>query len=509
MGEAIQPSWGATGEQRRFLTFRSDADLYALPVEMVSEVITVPQVARIPLSPKSLLGIGNLRGSSLALASLRGLLERDIASAERTGVAIVLQGEAAVAFTVDKVEALVTVDVGTIETRHAELAAAPGEQLRGTFPYRAGEAGAVAKILDIKGLIGRAFARRASEPRRSAAPVQVAVAHQDGAAYHGRMVTFEIAGQEFALALEDAREIVPVPERLTLVPRAEALVIGMMPHRESLLPLFSLRGLLGLPMVERYGREKIIVANVHGALVGLLVDRLRSVISIDPALMEAVPSLLAARTGGEARIKSIYRADEGSRMISVLAPEHLFREDVMQRLAAGNDPSSVNPLGGTEETRTMHFLVFRLGESEFGLPVEAVDEVAPVPAQFTRLPKTPAFLEGVVNLRGEVLPVIDQRRRFDMPALDPGATRRLVVVRTADHRAGIIVDGVSHVLRTSQDMIEPAPDLAGEENRLVSGVVNLPAEARMVLLLDPNELLTRTEQSLLGAFDADQETVDL
>ena len=62
--------------------------------------------------------------------------------------------------------------------------------------------------------------------------------------------------------------------------------------------------------------------------------------------------------------------------------------------------------------------MFRLGDDEFGLPIEAVDEVARVPDQITRLPKTPKFLEGVVNLRGEVLPVVDQRRRFDMPALD-------------------------------------------------------------------------------------------
>ena len=58
------------------------------------------------------------------------------------------------------------------------------------------------------------------------------------------------------------------------------------------------------------------------------------------------------------------------------------------------------------------FLVFRLGAEEFGLPIAAVDEVAAAPEKITRLPKTPKFLEGVVNLRGDVLPVIDQRRRF-------------------------------------------------------------------------------------------------
>ncbi len=67
-----------------------------------------------------------------------------------------------------------------------------------------------------------------------------------------------------------------------------------------------------------------------------------------------------------------------------------------------------------------------LDDDEFALPIDAVDEVAQVPAQITRVPKTPKFLEGVVNLRGTVLPVIDQRRRFDMPKREQTKGRRLV-----------------------------------------------------------------------------------
>ena len=107
--------------------------------------------------------------------------------------------------------------------------------------------------------------------------------------------------------------------------------------------------------------------------------------------------------------------------------------------------------------------MFRLGEEEFGLPIAAVDEVAAVPDKITRLPKTPKFLEGVVNLRGDVVPVIDQRRRFDMPRYEGDlARRRLVVVRTARHRAGLIVDSVSEVLSRRRAPSAPPPTLAGE-----------------------------------------------
>jgi purine-binding chemotaxis protein CheW len=132
-----------------------------------------------------------------------------------------------------------------------------------------------------------------------------------------------------------------------------------------------------------------------------------------------------------------------------------------------------------------------------------VVEVAQVPAQITRVPKTPKFLEGVVNLRGEVLPVVDQRRRFDMPKLDAGTTgRRLVVIQTERHRAGLIVDSVAEVLRVLPDAIEPPPDLTDATSRLVRGVINLESSQRLVLVLDPAEVLTRAEQGLLDTFQA-------
>ncbi len=146
--------------------------------------------------------------------------------------------------------------------------------------------------------------------------------------------------------------------------------------------------------------------------------------------------------------------------------------------------------------------MFRLADDEFGLPIDTVVEVAQVPAQITRVPRTPKFLEGVVNLRGEVLPIVDQRRRFDMPPPDRAAVRRIVVVRTAHHRAGLIVDGVTDVLRTTAAQIEPPPELTDATSRLVKGVLNLEKSQRMVLLLDPAELLTRSEQGLLETFQA-------
>ena len=146
----------------RFLTFRVDGELYALPANQVAEVIRLPAVARVPQAPKGLLGLANLRGSVLPVASVRGLVGAE-ESAEATTRAIVLDGAAPVALAVDVVEALVAVETDQIETRQAELATRPGERLKGAFA--ADGKNAIAKILDIEGLIGAAFVRRRGRGR--------------------------------------------------------------------------------------------------------------------------------------------------------------------------------------------------------------------------------------------------------------------------------------------------------------------------------------------------------
>ena len=492
--------------EARFLTFRTNARLYALPAEQVAEVIRLPEVARVPQAPKGLLGLANLRGDIIPVASLRGLLG-GAEAAEAATRAIVLEGLAPVALAVDNVEALVAVDVDRIETRQAELAARPGERLKGAFATGSKET--VAHVLDIAALIGEAFAVDGRARRhRTLDPVDVQEKGEAADAVARQMlVTFDVAGQEYAFPLETVLEVVDAPESLASLPASEDLVLGVAPFRDTLLPLLSLRGLLGFTTrVERSGREKVVVARVGGALVGLLADRTRTILSAEHDSIEKVPAVIAARAGGESRISAIYRGDKGRRLISILSPDQLFREDVMQRLKAnGGSGPEVGKQTGESRGEERQFVVFRLGADEFGLPIEAVNEVARVPDQIARLPKTPKFLEGVVNLRGEVLPVVDQRRRFDMPALKQLEGRRLIVVRTERHRAGLIVDSVSEVLRCSSDDIEPSPNLTNETVRLVHGVINLAKAGRIVLLLDPAELLTRAERGLLDAFEAKTE----
>lgn len=485
--------------EERYLTFRSEDRLYALPAKQVAEVIRMSPLARVPQAPKSLLGLANLRGVVMPVTGVRGLLGLSEATATPASRFIVLSGATPVALAVDEVAALVTVSASDVKNDDTDLSALAGEELCGFFQ----SSGKVTKILDIQALLARSFPQ--DQATRTASTAAVARVDRGLAktATRRRLVTFDVAGQEYALDLKAVQEIVIAPDSLTYVPGSDDAVLGVMPYRETLLPLMSLRVLLGLPS-RSFARSKVIVTRVGETSVGLVADGTRSLISVDPELLEKSPPILNARAGGETQIAEIYRASK-SRLISILVADRLFREEVMQKLIS-TDRAANSPAVQVDEKQgqDLRFLAFKLNGSEFALPIDAVDEVAQVPEQITRLPKTPKFLEGVVNLRGVVLPVVDQRRRFDMPAIIGNAGRRLVVVRTEQHRAGLIVDSVTEVLRCSPHAIKPAPDLTGDAAGLVRSVINLEVAGRMLLLLDPSELLSRAERGLLDSFNKER-----
>jgi purine-binding chemotaxis protein CheW len=139
-------------------------------------------------------------------------------------------------------------------------------------------------------------------------------------------------------------------------------------------------------------------------------------------------------------------------------------------------------------------VVFRLGEGEFGVPIESVQEILRVPDELTRIPKAPNFVEGVINLRGVVLPVIDQRRQFELPSIERNDRQRIIVILLNDMRVGFIVDAVSEVLKIPKKDIEPSPKIFREQAKFLNRIANLEKQKRIIQLIEPTNLLDETNQ---------------
>jgi len=151
------------------------------------------------------------------------------------------------------------------------------------------------------------------------------------------------------------------------------------------------------------------------------------------------------------------------------------------------------PESESEDIR--QFVSFVVGGEEFGVNILTVQEIIR-PVEITRVPHAPDFVEGVINLRGRILPVIDLRSRFGFPDRDQDEDTRIVVVEMGAQTVGFITDSVREVLRVDANTIEPAPDIAvGVDAHYLRGVAKL--DERLLILLDLEGILSKEETEAL------------
>jgi len=266
------------------------------------------------------------------------------------------------------------------------------------------------------------------------------------------------------------------------------------------LPLVSLRSLFSLPArpADLVSRVVVVSRKADGASVGLVTDTVKEVVRAPKSAIDAMPRMIASRVG-QKQVESICRLDGGKRLISIMAPEQFFLNDKIGEAldAAGaeeeRDVANVSAKGGDSADDEEQFVIFTLADEEYGVPIEAVQEIVRVPEQITRVPKTPDFVEGVINLRGAVMPIIDQRRRFALPETAHNDRQRIVVFLVNGVRTGFIVDSVSEVLKVARSQIADAPELAADREGAVSRVANLVQAKRLILMLDAQRLLSESE----------------
>ncbi len=493
------------GEQdvasENLLIFRLAGESFALRLASVAEIIRLPDLAHMPLVPPSLLGLANLRGIVLPVISLRALLQLPGIEANEQTRVIVMRGDAAVGFVVDWVDRLLALAAHQLEHDDAGAGTTDPALLDGTIKGSEGQS--TIKLLNPSRLLSGQFARLGVSTTQTATRPPVAIG-SSAAAPAQRMISllsFRLGEQEYALPLDRVREIVPLPEHISTLPRPETAVLGVITLRDRLLPLVSLRALLGMAANGGHGPHgKIVVVSLGDGAVGVVVDATREILRVDPNIIEPAPALLT-RGDGDAEIASICRLEDGQRLVALLSPDRLFRSELVRRILAEQDSAGeTEPQSETNVMADEQFIIFRLGDQDYGIPIAAVSEIARRPDHITRLPKAPAFVDGVMNLRGSVVPIVDLRRRFDLSTAEHAGSQRILMVAIGAVIAGFLVDSVSEIMKVQMDAIQPAPELSSDQMRLISRVINLEARGQMVLLVDPAQLLDQVEADVLAKF---------
>ncbi len=135
---------------------------------------------------------------------------------------------------------------------------------------------------------------------------------------------------------------------------------------------------------------------------------------------------------------------------------------------------------------------FLLGEERFALDIMVIDSIVEV-GKIVRIPESREYVEGVMNLRGNVIPIINLKKKFGMKSVERPQTAKIVVVNLDDRRVGLLVDQVHEVLTITDQQIEQAPtDVSGSKSNLILGIAKLGEE--LLIILNAKEILTTQEQ---------------
>lgn len=157
--------------------------------------------------------------------------------------------------------------------------------------------------------------------------------------------------------------------------------------------------------------------------------------------------------------------------------------------------ANVTKLAG--ETVGQEFLIFTLGDEEYGVDILKVQEIRGYD-QVTRIANTPAFIKGVTNLRGVIVPIVDLRIKFAQQEVDYDDNTVVIVLNLGQRVVGIVVDGVSDVLSLTADQIRPAPEFAVTlSTEYLTGLGSLGE--RMLILVDIEKLLNSEEMALVDS----------
>jgi purine-binding chemotaxis protein CheW len=150
----------------------------------------------------------------------------------------------------------------------------------------------------------------------------------------------------------------------------------------------------------------------------------------------------------------------------------------------------------------LQVVTFRLANEEYGLPITKVQEINRL-VSITRLPQAASFMEGIINLRGRIIPVIDLRKRFELPVSKYGEETRIVILEVKGQTIGAVVDAVTEVVRIDACDVEPAPLSVTMATDYIEGIGKI--DGRLIIILEVDKIFSKQEEVLLRQMKVDND----
>lgn len=603
----------------QIVTFQLGKEIFGIDTNLIKEIIRYPEITEVPKAPKYLKGLANLRGIIIPVIDTR--IKLDIPNIEitsHTRVLILDIGKTFLGLIVDQVKGVIDVEENEVEPPPQVLSSGiEKEYISGVIRKN----GQLILKLNLENLCKIEI--KTSETKRSTQVFKEEKEEEKKHIEEIQLVTFSIAGEEYAFPIEIVKEILRVGN-ITEVPETSEYILGILAVRDTLLPVVDLRKIFcfsdlardvneeldkilkehedfvrdlknsietgspfrceldpnkcsfGLWMkkfitssekinqaiesmkkdhqlfhelakiilqkVKEHNKEsalqlfendilpifkklkghfrnlkeaisedikedqRILVLEIFNTPIGILVDRIKQVIRVPKNSIEKPPEIL--KTERSDNLKGIAKLEEGKRIIMLISEESLFDKKTIEELKEMVKKEEKLEKEVTTVTEEIQLVTFKLAEVDFAIPIEDVQEINRV-ENITSVPRAPYFVEGVMNLRGNVIPIIDLRKRFEMEFRSYDETTKVIIVKLQNKLVGFVVDSVSEVLRVPKDSLETPPEIIVEniDTRFIKAICKLEEKNKIILVIDILNVLSYEEKEKLETLMSSEETM--
>lgn len=480
----------------QLVSFRLGTEEYAVDISNVQEIIKMPEITKVPKAPYYVEGVVNLRGNILPIIDTRKRFDMEqFELMGSTRIVVTNLNEMTVGLIVDSVSEVLRIDLRKIDPPPSILIDSSAAYLRGIGKLNNGKR--LISILELeKVLQTESFMDEEEEDGDSgklgnfkSETEEVKVVEEC------QMISFQMGKEEYGVDIGLVDEIIRIPE-ITTIPDAPMHMKGIICLRGKVLPVISLRSLFGMYEKDNDNRSRILVIKLldtdEESSFGIIVDQVNEVIGVPLTSIDPPPSFLS----NGSHLKGIGKLNNGKRLIIIMDPTEIVSTSGLPQKGgsnSGRDMELALKLKERSSLDELQLVTLKIGNEEFGINIMNVQEIIRL-TEITVIPGAPYYVKGVVNLRGNVLPVLDLRARFEMEERELTSSERIVVTTYRGKATGLIVDAVMEVLQISTSEIEPSPEIiSGVRSKFIDGIAKKDNGKRFIIILSIGEILGITE----------------
>jgi len=449
------------------LEVRVGEEIYGFDADKIEQILEIPSITPLPLSEKGVLGVVVLSGKISQVLDVGTILGTSAVATQKQEARLLTLSQcgSGESFVVDEVLGMVEVEEENYEENLTQE-----DFLKGF--YKTDDA--VVQILEIEKLLEGIKIASYKPVELDSMQKSSDEAKLEGANFDEfrRVLFFKAQDERFAIEIESLRELIFAPEEITPIAGSDAL--GMITLRDEIITMLDMNALLGFPSKEPDEKSRALIAYNNGKSVALLVDEVEEARTIPTRDLEMVPENLANDA-----IESIYKEEES--VASIVSSD--FVRKLTREYYLEEEHKEEKEENRALESDMSEIAVFKIDKEEYAFDIEEVQEIIRYDA-ITPVPQAPDFIEGILNLRGSVIPIVSLPQRLGFEERITEKTK-IIVCSVKDEKIGFIVDDVSEILFVEDRYVARAT----REDALFDEIINLDEGKRVILKIKVENLI--------------------